>query len=353
MWKLWLIGLVTVARISSTTDLEATAPVQKCMAKTSENSSAALKLHLGADCSDAEREARAIDAAAIVGAIRQGRSIDLSGVVVTGDLNFDQLSVSATIPTVDGMSVEKGQEVRVVAGPLSLVNSKMRGSLTHRSQQGLLLFQGPVSFAGTKFEEFVDLSRSVFAQPITLSGATFLRESYFVQGQFLRGARAERTQFGLHARFHLSKFQGAALFADAKFGSLVEFLEVTFREEANFSRADFRSGTGFSGSRFQSLAEFTECRFAGDVFFTFTRFDGVADFRRATFLATADFDDAQFNAREDFSEASFAKQGQFTRTKRSKQQTPTIGGNPQFQYAVTLALLLVSAALVAYLIRSR
>lgn len=353
MWKFWLSGLLVVLGVSSTMDLEATASVQRCVAETSKNSSTVLKRHLSADCSEAEREAHAIDAAVIVEAIRQGREIDLSGVVITGDLQFDQFPVSTTVPTVDGMSFEKGQEVRIVPGSLLLANSRMRGRLTHRSRHGLLVFQGPVSLSGTTFEQVVDLSRSVFMQPVTLSGATFLRESYFVQGQFLRGATAERTMFGPHTRFHLSDFHSAVSFSEAKFGGLVEFLEVIFRGDAKFSHCEFRSGTGFSGSRFQSLADFAESHFEGDAFFTFARFDGTADFRRATFGGTADFDDAQFNAKEDFSGVSFAEKAQFTRTKRSNRSTTIGGGSPQIQYAITLGLLLVSVALVAYLVRSR
>jgi hypothetical protein len=101
------------------------------------------------------------------------------------------------------------------------------------------------------------------------------------------------------------------------------------------------------------LADFSEALFDGDAFFTFTRFEGDAFFRRATFRATADFDDAQFNGREDFSKAFFEKGPQFTRAKRSG-NTQSLGiENPQVQYAITLSLLLFSAVLIAYLVRSR
>jgi hypothetical protein len=142
-------------------------------------------------------------------------------------------------------------------------------------------------------------------------------------------------------------------FQQSGFTGLAEFLEGRFDREANFAQTYFKSGTGFSGSEFSQLADFSEALFDGDVFFTFTRFDGDAFFRRATFRATADFDDAQFNGREDFSKVFFEKGPQFARAKRSS-QSPNLGiENPQIQYAITLSLLVFSAVLIAYLVRSR
>lgn len=312
------------------------------------------RMHLSAGCTQAERESRALDAADVMAALKRGQAIDLSGVVIRGDLALDALPVAADPPVIEGAAVEAGREVRVVAAGVALVNSVVRGAVRHRSAQGLLLFAGPVTFAGTAFEQLVDLSRAVFAQPVTLSGAVFLRESYFVQGRFLREVTAEKTAFGPHTRFHRSQFLGPVTFQQSGFSGLAEFLEVAFDRDANLSRTYFKLGTGFSGSRFSGLADFSEALFDGDAFFTFTRFDGDAFFRRATFRATADFDDAQFNAREDFSKAFFEKGPQFTRAKRSGKGPEALGlENPQVQYAITLSLLLFSALLIAYLIRTR
>ena len=314
----------------------------------------ALKFSLGAGCTEAEREARAVDMSTVLEALRQGRAVELSGVVVRGDLVFDAMPLTPHPPAVEGIANPLGKEVRVVAGAVSIVNSIVRGTIRHQSAQGQLVFQGPVTLSGTTFEQPVDLSRSVFAQPVTLSGAIFLRESYFVQGEFAREVAAEKTAFGPHTRFHRSHFHGPAAFQQSGFSGLAEFLEIVFDREANFSRTYFKLGTGFSGSRFGGLADFSEALFDGDAFFTFTRFDGDAFFRRATFRATADFDDAQFNAREDFSKVFFEKGPQFAGAKRSS-QPPAMTGieNPQIQYAITLSLLVFSAVLIAYLIRSR
>ncbi|WP_455370290.1 pentapeptide repeat-containing protein [Petrachloros mirabilis] len=319
-----------------------------------ENPQGSLTLRLSQDCSGADRESRALDAQKVLEAIRSGRSIDLEGAVIQGDLDLEKLPVRSNPPPVDGVTIQLGQEVRVVAGSLSVVNSIVRGSMKHGSRRGMLVFRGPVSFAGTTFEQLVDLSRAVFTQSMKLSGATFLRESYFVQGRFLREVIAEQTVFGPHTRFHLSQFEEPVSFSRSRFGGLAEFLEVTFRMKTNFSGSSFKLGTGFSGSHFQGPADFSESLFEGDAFFTFTRFDGEADFRRARFRATADFDDAQFNAGEQFSGVTYEKEPQFARSKRPTPSTQIVGGgNPQVQYAITLGLLLLSAMLIAYLVKSR
>jgi uncharacterized protein YjbI with pentapeptide repeats len=306
-------------------------------------------LHLGADCTEQEREARAVDAAQLLQAFREGRGIDLSGVVIRGDLSLDMLPVGPLPPELGGMKELQGREARVIPGSMTIVNSVVRGAIRHGSTQGLLVVQGPVTFSGTRFEQLVDLSRALFMQPVTLSGARFLRESYFVQGRFLRDVFAEKTAFGPHTRFHRSVFQGLVTFQQSGFNGLAEFLEVVFEKDVNLSRTYFKLGTGFSGSHFQGLAGFSDASFDREAYFTFTLFDGDADFRRATFRSTADFSDASFKGRDDFSKASFEKGPEFTRATRSAAgQTPLGLGNQTVQYAIILSLLVFSALLIAY-----
>ncbi len=314
----------------------------------------ALTLHLGADCTEQEREARAVDVTQLLQAFREGKGVDFSGVVIRGDLSLDTLPVGSLLPELEGMKELQGREVRVIPGSLTIVNSVVRGVIRHRSTQGLLVVKGPVIFSGTRFEQLVDLSRAVFMQPVTLSGAVFLRESYFVQGRFLRDVFAEKTAFGPHTRFHRSVFQGRVTFQQSGFNGLAEFLEVVFEKDVNLSRTYFKLGTGFSGSRFQGLADFSEASFDREAFFTFTLFDGDAYFRRATFRSTADFSDASFKGREDFSKVFFEKGPQFTRATRSATgQAPLGFENQTVQHAITLSLLVFSALLIVYLIRSR
>ena len=313
---------------------------------------AALRLHLGAGCTEQEREARAVGAAQLLQAFKEGKGIDLLGVVVRGDLSLDMVPVGPLPPELEGIKELQGREIRVIPGSLAIVDSVVRGTITHRSAQGLLVVKGPATFRGTRFEQLVDLSRSVFIQPVTLSGAVFSQESYFVQGRFLRGMVADKTSFGPHTRFHRSLFQGPVTFQQARFNGLGEFLEVVFEKDVNLSRAYFKLGTGFSGSRFQGLADFSEASFDGQAFFTFTQFDGDADFRRVTFRSTADFSNASFKGKDDFSKASFEQGSQFTNATRSATvQAPPERDNEIIQYAVIAILLTFGALLIIYRVR--
>jgi uncharacterized protein YjbI with pentapeptide repeats len=312
----------------------------------------ALTRHLGAGCTEQEREARTVNAAQLLQAFREGRGIDLSGVVILGDLSLDTLPVSSLPPEFAGMKELEGHEVRVIPGSVMIVNSVVRGAIKHRSAQGLLVVKGPVTFSGTRFEQVVDLSRAVFIQPVTLSGAVFLKESYFVQGRFLRGLFAENTAFGPHTRFHRSVFQGPVTFQQSRFNGMAEFLEVAFEKDVNLSRTYFKLGTGFSGSRFQGLADFSDASFDREAFFTFALFEHDADFRRATFRSTADFSDTSFKGRDDFSTALFEKGSQFARAARSATvPAPPERDNAIVQYVVIFMLLTFGALLIIYRIR--
>ena len=317
-------------------------------------SGTAFMRHLSASCTEQEREARAVDAAQLLQALKEGKGIDLSGVVVRGDLTLDTLPLGRLPPELEGVKELQGYETRVVPGSMMIVNSVVRGAIRHGSPQGLLVVKGPVTFSGTRFEQLVDLSHGLFIQPVTLSGAMFLRESYFVQCRFLRDVLAENTEFGPHTRFHRSVFQGTVTFQQSGFNGLAEFLEVVFEKDVNLSRTSFKLGTGFSGSRFQGLADFSEASFDREAFFTFTLFDGDAYFRGATFRSTADFSDASFKGRDDFSKAFFEKGPQFTRTARSATGQAPLGlENQTGQYVITLSILVFCALLIVYLIWSR
>jgi uncharacterized protein YjbI with pentapeptide repeats len=327
-----------------------------CQVETSDpGSGVGLVRHLSADCTEQEREARAVEAIQLLQAFKEGKGIDLAGVVIRGDLSLDMLPVDRLPPELEGMKDVDAFEVRLIPGSMKIVNSVVRGAIRYGSTQGLLVVQGPVSFNGTRFEKVVDLSRSIFLQPVTLSGAQFLRESYFVQGRFLRGLSAEKTMFGPHTRFHRSVFQGPVTFRESRFNGLAEFLEVTFEKDADLSRSYFTLGTGFSGSRFQGLADFSGATFSKEAFFTFTLFERDAYFRGATFRSTADFSDAAFKGLDDFSTAQFDKRPEFTRSARSSTGQPPPGGNEglALPYVIAISILTLIALVIVYGIRSR
>ena len=76
--------------------------------------------HLGADCTEQEREARAVDATQLLQAFKEGKGIDLSGVVIRGDLSLDTLPIGPLPSELEGMKELQGHEVRVIPGSMRL-----------------------------------------------------------------------------------------------------------------------------------------------------------------------------------------------------------------------------------------
>ena len=103
------------------------------------------KTHLSAGCTPVEREARAVDASAVVAALKRGQTIDLAGVVIRGDVALDALPVTESPPVIDDIIDRDDKEIRVIGGPVAIVDSVVRGTVTHRTAVGTLVFSGPVT----------------------------------------------------------------------------------------------------------------------------------------------------------------------------------------------------------------
>jgi len=318
-----------------------------------------LMKHLSPDCTSAERIANAVSAAAVLKALAQGETVDLAGVVLQGDLLFDQLPVrKSQIPKgltpeqQAALSAMSDEEQRSVTGNLTIRDSIVEGALRHRSVKGTLEFEGTVDLHGTKFKDGVDLSRSVFQRSVSLDGALFEREAYFVQGHFAQGLRCADTKFGPHTRFHRSVFRGPVECQGSLFDGMAEFLEIVCDAPVDLERARFGSGTGFSGAQFAQSANFSDAIFSKEAFFAFTVFSGEARFAGARFLHTADFSNADFKRGDDLAKVRFDQTPVTKDAKGITQAGPGSGGPSGFrQYVVTLGLLLVAAFLVAYAVK--
>ena len=347
------IGLIMAVATISVSAFEGNSAA--CEIKTSSTQGeGSLTVSLSADCTEAERGRHAVDAFQLIDAFKRGKDIDLSGVVIRGDLLLDVLAAVPIPPDLKGAATIESEDVRIVQGAVSIVDSIVRGAMRHQSAQSQLVFRGPVTFTGTRFEQTVDLSRSVFMQPVLLTGAIFLRESYFVQARFLSDVVGEKTAFGPHTRFHRARFYKRATFQQSGFSGLAEFLEVEFDRDVNFSRTYFKLGTGFSGSRFHGMIDFSESLFDREAFFSFAIFEGDVFFRRATFRSTADFSNAEFRGRDDFAKVLFERGPEFSGAKRTNGEKAPLGlENPTVQYVITLSLLVFSALLIVYLIKSK
>lgn len=360
-------GLMTSSALKAPLRVVAVLPLTVCMAtahsshaacfvEDSPAEDASLVRHLSADCGPSERETHAVGSTVVFEAIAKGRAVDLVGVVVHGDLSFDDLPIQVT-QTPKGLSPQQeaalsrlnAEEVRIVTAPVMIRDSMVLGAFRHRSSKGTLQFERPVDFRGTVFRSGVDLSRAAFHASVDLSGATFEREAYFVQSQFAHALKCADTKFGPHTRFHRALFRGTLDCSRALFDGMAEFLEVTFEQSAIMENVRFGSGTGFSGSRFKRHVNFADAIFSRDTFFIFAVFEGDALFQGARFLDHADFSDAEFKRPDDLAKVRFDRPPLMARVKRvGSEEAPGWVQAPAVQYMVTVVFLLAGALLVAY-----
>lgn len=299
-------------------------------------------------CGEEDRAKFPVQAADIVKALKEGYGVELRGVALNGDLDFDQLSPeSLDVDKIPALFVreifhrEGITEARIIKGPVIMEDVQVLGSMaTNLTVNGYMLITGPVSMKGTTFEKSVDFSRTVFYGPVDFSNAIIRSEGFFIKALFVKEALFEKTAFGTHSRFHKAVFGDRVTFTRAGFNGLAEFLEVGFHKETGFSRTRFVMGTGFSGSHFHNILDFSEATFDKGVYFRFVEFDGDAYFRRSTFKQEADFTQATFGGISDFTKVRFEVSPQFTGTVIPKVQPPMSGlQNPQFQAAIFFLLV--------------
>jgi hypothetical protein len=311
------------------------------------------KWQLLGSCGEEGRAQYPVLAEQILKALKDGYGVELRGVALSGDLNFDELPLESIdvdkVPAAfvrDIFHREGITEARIIEGPLIMEEVHVLGTMaTNLMVNGYMIIKGPVSMKGTTFEKSVDFSRAVFYGPVDFSNAIIRYEGFFIKATFLKKANFEKTAFGTHSRFHKAIFGDQVTFTRAGFNGLAEFLEVVFQKEAGFSRTRFVMGTGFSGSQFKDMLDFSEATFDKDVYFRFVEFDRDAYFRRSTFNQEADFTQAKFAGISDFTKVMFEVPPQFTGTVIPPVQAPLSGlQNPQFQ--VVIFFLLVGFLLI-------
>ena len=151
----WRLALVLVCAMV-TCPREANAD---CVAETAATGiDAGLVIHLSPSCTQAERESHAVRGEVIMDAIAKGRSVDLLGVLVRGDLIFDRLAVQTTAGS-PGSTSERatlgdhvgGNGQRIVRQALSLGDCVVLGTVRHRAADSTLRFEGHDDFSGSHF----------------------------------------------------------------------------------------------------------------------------------------------------------------------------------------------------------
>lgn len=320
-----------------------------------------LTRHLPESCTQAERQAQAVTAAEILAALKAGKGVDLSGVVVVGDLSFDELpevsldraaGIGEAVAAASADLGDASAKGRVIRGPFVIERSRIVGRMATKLSGGSLVVLGPHRLRGSQAEGLQDWSRTVFAGGVDWSGAQFQREALAVRAIFLDAADFSRAQFGPHTRLHRASFHAPVSFEQAQFGGLAEFLEVEYQRTATFAGATFHQGVGFSGSQFHGDVSYANAQFDREAFFSFSRFAQRARFDRVRFGAAAEFMEAQFQGAADFSGAQFHTKPQWTGVVfKGERLLPGAESQGWSQYGIILGSLILVAGLIWVIVR--
>lgn len=348
----WMVACLPVVILASVLGADA------CTLETGPSSDDVFYRHLGDDCTQRQRDDRAVSADDVLQALKNGRAIHLEGVVVAGDVMLDRLperqlsSIETLPPEVRESLRDKGvRTLRVISGPISVHQSRLKGVwASNLVTEGYLLIQRALSMTESTIERSIDFSRTIFVEPVDFSDTSIRHEAFFIQARFQQEARFERTAFGTHTRFFRATFAQSTHFDRAGFNGLAEFLEVTFQKDASFSRAYFKQGTGFSGSRFQGTLDFSEVLFEREAYFLYVQFQDDAYFRRTVFERQADFTNAEFHGTSDFSKVRFETPPRIDGTRLAPTGQALRGlQDPRIQYGIVASLVIFLLAFVLYL----
>src|SRR5262245_41770101 len=81
-----------------------------------------LTVSLSADCTEAERERHALDAFQLIDAFKRSKDVDLSDVMIRGDLLLDVLAAVPIPPDLKKAATIESEDVRIVQKTVSIVN---------------------------------------------------------------------------------------------------------------------------------------------------------------------------------------------------------------------------------------
>jgi uncharacterized protein YjbI with pentapeptide repeats len=222
-----------------------------------------------------------VSAKEIFQAIDKNQTVQYDGVIITGDLDFTELSNRK-------VKNQKGwEEIKTtVEVPVVFRNCTFKGDVIayKRIEEG----GKRNKVFGIEFNEGTTYSAD-FRENAVFEGCTFENGSEFKYSTFSR-----------IANFKNSKFEHQANFKYAKFRQDASFAGISFSDYANFKYADFTRASDFNNVKFRDYADFKYAEFDERVSFANTRFQRHADFKYADFHDGAAFDKTDFDGSVDF-----------------------------------------------------
>lgn len=183
------------------------------------------------------------------------------------------VALAGLTPQAAYLEVGRSGELRGVQidGDLDLAQLKPPAGITQITLQGIQV-QGKVfsSGAGPSVALWID---DATLQAIDLSGSR-LANSLTIENSSVNGvARFDAAQFGAPFALHACNFNGKTVFRNANFAAATEIVATQFREQSGL-----KGGVSFADAHFAGPARFDHSYFSSDVRFDTSRFDADATF---------------------------------------------------------------------------
>ena len=282
-------------------------------------------------------------AQSVVAALREGQSVELDNVVLSGPLDLRAVAeptLQADIPFPGGTQqaallqawlderrrdhrapdlLAERTEFRPVVPSIAIRNSWIES--IDASVVEPVLFLDSVDLRGSRVRGLVNVGGAIFKAPVSLEAAQLLGRALFAGAHFDAGLDLSRARLEAAARFDGATFgtralsrradrrwlaDTAALFTGTIFAGPVSFRDVVFEPRADYQKTLFGGDADFGAVRFEQLADFGHARFAAPLDASHAIFETEARFPNATFDKPASFRRAEFRWRADFGLATFA-----------------------------------------------
>ena len=216
-------------------------------------------------------------------AIREGNTLNLSGVVFPGDANFQ----GKEFPEVDFSYCN-------FTGAVAFLDARFKGRADFRA----VIFKMDTDFTNARFcGGYAYFNEARFEGGVVFSGARFEWMSFF-----------HKTIFSAHGtQFIGAEFYAQANFEDAEFNACAEFQHVKYKGNANFLNTKFNKSANFYNARFGREAYFNSSGSNPEV----DAFKGVVFFQNAEFIDTAMFENRNFQQATDIRNCTFHKAPRF------------------------------------------
>lgn len=242
-----------------------------------------------------------ISANKIIAQLNDGADIALTGVTITGDLDFTRLNDREE--TQKGGRGNQQQWKYHVRNSLSFVDCTFEGDvwgfrIEGEEKSGKWTKNGPAHMAD-------------FHKDVLFKNCTFEEDVNFKYSGFLENADFPNAEFEEYAGFKYTKFNEDADFSGSKFDGDANFKYTDFDEHANMSGTVFNDYADFKYTKFPRGADFSEADFQDDAVFKYTEFRGGVDMGSTSFRRDADFKYTKFSSPSNFKGTDFGSNSDF------------------------------------------